>query len=101
MGEFVATLLTILKVEDGLNSELSDFIRVRAAIENRELKNDDVVAVFNIQGTTSYQVFFLDDDTTVEEIKEKLKKISVRLNYDSEEVLKRYINARRGKNERC
>jgi len=70
-------------------------------IENRELKNDDIVAVFNIQGTTSYQVFFLDEDTEVDEIKEKLDKLSVRLNYDSEEALKRYINARRGKNERC
>jgi hypothetical protein len=101
MDEFIATLLTILKVEDGLNSELSDFIKVRAAIENRELKNDDVVVVFNIQGTTSYQVFFLDKDTDVDEIKEKLNKMNVRLNYDSEEVLKRYINARSGENERC
>ena len=53
-----ARLITILSVEEGLKTELAHSIRVRANIEKRSLKNEDTVAVFNIVGTTSYQVFF-------------------------------------------
>ncbi|ACV24928.1 Protein of unknown function DUF749 [Methanocaldococcus fervens AG86] len=89
--EFVATLISILTVKDALNSEMENFIRVRAAIEKRELKDDDKVAIFNINSTTSYQVFFIDENTDIEKLKEEFKKMNVRINYDSEEVLKRYI----------
>ncbi|AIJ05885.1 hypothetical protein JH146_1042 [Methanocaldococcus bathoardescens] len=89
--EFVATLISILTVKEALNSEMENFVRVRAAIDKRELKDDDKVAIFNINSTTSYQVFFIDKDTDIEKLKEEFKKMNVRLNYDSEQVLKRYI----------
>ncbi|XRO77589.1 DUF749 domain-containing protein [Methanocaldococcus sp. 10A] len=89
--EFIATLISILTVKEALNSEMENFVRVRAAIENRELKDDDKVAIFNINSTTSYQVFFIDKDTDIEKLKEEFKKMNVRINYDSEHILKRYI----------
>ena len=89
--EFVATLISILTVKEALNSEMENFVKVRAAIENRELKDNDKVVIFNINSTTSYQVFFIDKDTDIEKLKEEFKKMSVRINYDSEQVLKRYI----------
>jgi len=89
--EFVATLISILTVKEALNSEMENFVKVRAAIDKRELNDDDKVAIFNINSTTSYQVFFIDKDTNIEELKEEFKKMNVRINYDSEQVLKRYI----------
>ena len=70
---------------------MENFVRVRATIDKRELNDDDKVAIFNISSTTSYQVFFIDKDTDIEQLKEEFKKMNVRLNYDSEQVLKRYI----------
>ena len=89
--EFVATLISILTVKEALNSEMENFVKVRAAIDKRELNDEDKVAIFNINSTTSYQVFFIDKDTDIEELKEEFKKMNVRINYDSEQVLKRYI----------
>ena len=89
--EFVATLISILTVKEALNSEMENFVKVRAAIDKRELNDKDKVAIFNINSTTSYQVFFIDKDTDIEELKEEFKKMNVRINYDSEQVLKRYI----------
>jgi len=86
-----ARLITILSVEEGLKTELAHSIRVRANIEKRSLKNEDIVAVFNIVGTTSYQVFFIDDKNSLDVIKSELDKMGVLLNYDSEKILERYI----------
>jgi len=86
-----ARLITILSVEEGLKTELAHSIRVRANIEKRSLKNEDTVAVFNIVGTTSYQVFFIDDKNSLDVIKSELDKMGVLLNYDSEKILERYI----------
>ena len=97
--EFVATLISILTVKEALNSEMENFVKVRAAIDKRELNDEDKVAIFNINSTTSYQVFFIDEDTDIEKLKEEFKKMNVRLNYDSEKALKRYIEGLR--NERC
>ncbi len=90
-ADFTATLISILTVKEALNSEMENFVRVRAAIENRELNEDDIVAIFNITSTTSYQVFFIDENTDIEKLKEEFMKMNVRLNYDSEKILKRYI----------
>lgn len=93
MGEYMHTakLITILSVEEGLKTELAHNIRVRASLENRVLKKEDTIAVLNIVGTTSYQVFFIDDRNSLDVIKSELDKMGVLLNYDSEKILQRYI----------
>lgn len=88
---FTARLISIISVEEGLKSEVADCIRIRANIEKRELKNDDIVAIFNISGTTSYQAFFIDGKDSIDYIKKSLNKINTSLNYDSEKILKRYV----------
>jgi hypothetical protein len=89
---FTAKLISIISVEEGLKSEVADCIRMRANLDNRKLNNNDIVAVLNISGTTSYQVFFIDDGESINYIKKSLNEINTSLNYDSEEILKRYIN---------
>ncbi|ENN96327.1 hypothetical protein J422_03169 [Methanocaldococcus villosus KIN24-T80] len=89
---FVAKLIAILSVKEAINSGYGDFVKVRAAIENREMKDDDIVAIFNIDNTTCYHVEFLE---SLEKIKENLSKINVTLNYDSELIIKRYLEGRK------
>lgn len=91
-GSFIAKLIGIISVEEGLKSDISECIKVRANIENRKLKNDDIVAIFNIIGTTSYQVFFIEDYSSLEHIKSEFEKLGTLLNYDSENILINYID---------
>ncbi|ACX72142.1 Protein of unknown function DUF749 [Methanocaldococcus vulcanius M7] len=88
---FTATLISILSVKEALNSEMENFVKVRAAIDKRKLRDEDKVAIFNIVSTMSYQVFFIDKEADIEKIKEEFNKMNVKLNYDSEQILKRYI----------
>ena len=92
----IARLIAILSVEEGLKTELAQSIRVRANLENRELRKDDTVVVLNIVGTTSYQVFFIDNKNSLEVIRSELNNMGVSLNYDSERILKRYIEGMKG-----
>jgi hypothetical protein len=64
---------------------------MRGNIDKRELKNDDVVAILNISGTTSYQAFFIDGEESIDYIKKSLNEMETSLNHDSEETLKKYI----------
>ena len=92
----IARLIAILSVEEGLKTELAQSIRVRANLENRELRKDDTVVVLNIVGTTSYQVFFIDNKNSLEVIRSELNNMGVSLNYDSERILERYIEGMKG-----
>ena len=88
---FIATLTGIISVKEGLDSDMADYIIVRSKLDNRLLKDDDTIAIFNISGTTSYQAFFIDRDTTIEQIKSKLEELNSLMNHDSEEMLKEYM----------
>ena len=92
----IARLIAILSVEEGLKTELAQSIRVRANLENRQLRKEDTVVVLNIVGTTSFQVFFIDNKNSLEVIRSELNKMGVSLNYDSERILKRYIEGMKG-----
>ncbi|WP_459201405.1 DUF749 family protein [Methanococcus sp. CF] len=91
MVKFTAKLISIIKVEEALNSEVSGTVRVRASYDDRELDPNQNVAILNIEGTTSYQAYFVDPDTNVEDIKADLEKYGALLNHNSEEIIKKYI----------
>jgi hypothetical protein len=75
-GKFRATLLTITKVAS-VSVELMPFVRFRATLEERGLDNDDDVAIFNVHGTSSHFVIFLDTGKTMDEVEEELDVYSV------------------------
>ncbi len=91
-GSFIGSLTGIITVKEGLNSDMADYIYTRAKLDNVKLEDNMEVVIFNISGTTSYQVYFIDENTTIEDIKSKLEKINVIMNYDSEEILKQYFS---------
>jgi hypothetical protein len=99
MVKFTAKLISIITVEEALNSEVSGTVRVRASYDDRELDPNQNVAILNIEGTTSYQAYFVDPDTNVEDIKADLEKYGAVLNHNSEEIIKKYVE--RMNNEGC
>ncbi|AVB76648.1 hypothetical protein MMJJ_12670 [Methanococcus maripaludis] len=99
MVKFTAKLISIITVEEALNSEVSGTVRVRASHDDRELDPNQNVAILNIEGTTSYQAYFVDPDTDIEKIKADLEKYGAVLNHNSEEIIKKYVE--RMNNEGC
>ncbi len=90
-NKLTGRLISIMSVEEGLKSDIVDCIKVRSKIDKREIKNEDIIAIINIVGSTSYQVFFLDGKDSIEHIKKELNKMGVVLNYDSLKSLERYV----------
>jgi hypothetical protein len=70
-GKYRAVLVSITKVAS-VSPDLMPFVVFRANIEKREPRDDDDVAIFNVHGTSSNFVIFLDPGKTEEDLKEEL-----------------------------
>ena len=70
-GRFRAVLLTITKVRS-VSTELFPFVEFRANLEQREPSPEDDLAIFNVHGTGSHFVIFLDSGKTMEDVDEEL-----------------------------
>ncbi|MBP2143098.1 hypothetical protein J2127_000239 [Methanococcus voltae] len=92
-GNFIAKLLTIIDSNEVLDSpEISGTMRAKANRENIDLySKNHTVAILNIQGTDSYQIYFLKKNMDVNDIEEDLRKFGAVLNHDSKLILKNYI----------
>ena len=88
---FVATLDRIDKVKN-VEDEMMNYVKFKAAMENRDWDEEDEIAILQIVGTTSYHVLFLDSYNSLDEIKKELKEQSdAKINAPSLNVIKRYI----------
>ena len=79
-GKFRAVLLTITKVRQVIE-DLKPFVVFRANIEEREADPDETVAIFNVHGTSSHFVVFLDDGKTMDDFDEEIVPYSVVLSH--------------------
>jgi hypothetical protein len=70
-GKFKAVLLTITKVR-GVSQDLLPFVQFRARMEEREPQPEDDVAIFNVHGTGSHFVIFLDTGKTMDDVDEEI-----------------------------
>ena len=70
-GDYRAVLLTITTVK-AVSDELMPFVTFRANMEKREVAPDDEVAIFNVHGTSSHFVVFLDVGKDMDDIDEEL-----------------------------
>ena len=55
-----------------VSPDLMPFVMFRANIEKREPRDDEDVAIFNVHGTSSNFVVFLDAGKTSEDLEEEL-----------------------------
>ena len=77
---FVATLDGIFKYSD-LPEEYEPYVQFKAAIDKRELKPSDEMAILNITGTSTHHVLFLDSYNNVSEIEQELKEADAKINH--------------------
>jgi len=79
-GKFRAVLLTITKVRTVVE-DLKPFVVFRANIEKREADPQDSVAIFNVHGTSSHFVVFLDEGKTMDDFDDEIVPYNVAISY--------------------
>jgi hypothetical protein len=83
---FLATLDGIFKYAD-LPEEYESYVQFKAAIEKREIKNSDEIAILNIAGTSTHHVLFLDSYSSVSEIENELKDADAKINHTTLKII--------------
>ncbi|OGS56301.1 MAG: hypothetical protein A3K60_07575 [Euryarchaeota archaeon RBG_19FT_COMBO_56_21] len=82
----VARLVAITEVKN-IPSDIRPFVEFKAAVEERELEDKELVAVLNIDSTTCYFPVFLKNPQTMEQLEKELEAQDARLTVDSKEAL--------------
>ncbi|OWT32532.1 hypothetical protein BGI41_07200 [Methanobrevibacter sp. 87.7] len=87
---FIATLGGLFKYKD-LPEEYGPYVKFKATIEKREVKDDDVIAILDITGTTSHHVLFLDAYDNIDQIKEELNDADAKVNVNTLKILEGHL----------
>lgn len=87
---FVATLVGIFKYTE-LPEKYGPFVQYKASIENKDIKEDEKIAILNITGTESYHALLLSSYKSIDEIMEELKEADAKLNYTSKKILEEHL----------
>lgn len=88
---FISTLVGIFKYTE-LPEKYSPYVEYKASIEDRDIKEDEPIAVLNISGTESYHILFLTSYNSIAEIEKELKDTDAKLNYSSKKILEEHVN---------
>jgi hypothetical protein len=83
---FLATLDGIFKYSD-LPEEYEPYVRFKATIEKREVKQSDEIAILNIAGTSTHHVLFLDSYQNTGEIEKELKEADAKINHTTLKII--------------
>lgn len=86
----VARLVAITELRN-VPSDIRPFVEFKAAVEERQLDDKELVAVLNIDTTTCYVPVFLKDPHSMEDIEKDLEKQDAKLTPDSKEVLLKHL----------
>ena len=86
----VARLVVITEVRS-VPPEIRPFIEFRAAVEERELDEDEKVAVLVVETTASYIPVFLKEPVSLEELEKRLAEQDAKLAADSRDVLAQHL----------
>ena len=69
----------------GVNDSLIESLDL--AIEKRELKQSDEIAILNIAGTSTHHVLFLDSYQNISEIENELKEADAKINHTTLKII--------------
>lgn len=86
----VARLLAVTEVRN-VPPEIRPFVEFRAAIEERELEDDEKVALLVIETTSCYVPVFLKDPEGMAELEKRLADQDAKLTVDSKDALARHL----------
>ena len=87
---FIATLVGIFKYEE-LPEKYGPYVKYKASIEDKTIKEDDDIAVLNITGTESYHILFINSYSKISEMEDELKDADAKLNYSSKKILEEHL----------
>ncbi|MCJ7516557.1 MAG: DUF749 family protein, partial [Methanomassiliicoccales archaeon] len=74
-----------------LPPDIRPFAEFKAMVEDRELDENEVVAVLNIDTTTCYVPVFLKDPPTMDRLEKELAQQDAKLSWDSREALSGHL----------
>jgi hypothetical protein len=86
----VARLLAVTEVRN-VPPEIRPFVDFRAAIEERELEDEEKVALLVIETTSCYVPVFLKDPESMAELEKRLADQDAKLTADSRDALARHL----------
>jgi hypothetical protein len=87
---FIATLVGIFKLEE-VPQEYGPYVQYKASLENKNIDENEEIAVLNISGTESHHVLFLNSYKSIDEIEEELKDADAKLNYNTKKILEGHL----------
>lgn len=87
---FIATLVGIFKFDE-VPQEYGPYVQYKASLENKNIDENEEIAVLNISGTESYHVLFLNSYKSIAEIEEELKGAEAKLNYNTKKILEGHL----------
>ena len=90
--KYKAVLMAITDAAS-VTAELRPFVEFRATIEHREVGPKDMVAIFNVHGTSSHFVVFLDAGKTMEEVDKEIEPYAVVLQREARERIEAALEA--------
>lgn len=87
---FIATLVGIFKFDE-VPPEYGPYVRYKASLENKNIDENEKIAILNISGTESHHVLFLNSYKNIAEIEEELKEAEAKLNYNTKKILEGHL----------
>jgi hypothetical protein len=87
---FVTSLVGIFRFTE-LPEKFGPFVQYKASIENKDIEDEDEIAILNISGTESYHVLFLSSYKNIEEIEEELKAADAEINFSTKKILEGHL----------
>lgn len=87
-----ANLVAITEVRN-LPPDILPFVSFRADVEERELSQDELVAVLVIDTTTSYVPVFLKDPPSIADIEAMLSKQDAQLTGEARAALSKHVKS--------
>ena len=87
-----ANLVAITEVRN-LPPDILPFVSFRADVEERELSQDELVAVLVIDTTTSYVPVFLKDPPSMKDIEDMLAKQDAQLTGEAKAALSKHVDS--------
>ena len=87
---FIATLVGIFKFEE-IPQQYGPFVIYKASLENKNINENEEIAILNISGTESNHVLFLESYKNIGEIEEELKEAHAKLNYNTKKILEGHL----------
>jgi hypothetical protein len=87
---FVTSLVGIFRYTE-LPEKFGPFVQYKASIENKDIEDEDEIAILNISGTESYHVLFLSSYKNIEEIEEELKAADAEINFSTKKILEGHL----------